>query len=105
MSIICSPYARLEEDPVALVESCYEAILWILRSHEGRQLRRTWIDQPYGEEELTRLEQELLPAMEGFLQRINEIDAQLEAAQEAEIARVQAALALVAGQLAEPAVT
>ena len=103
MSMLCSPYARPEEDPVALVESCYKAILWILRSHEGRQLRRTWIDQPYGEEELTRLEQELLPAMAGFLQRINEIDAELEAAQEAEIARVQAAMALVAGQLAEPA--
>ena len=54
MSMLCSPYARPEEDPVALVESCYTAILWILRSHEGRQLRRTWIDQPYGEEELTR---------------------------------------------------
>ena len=104
MSSICSPYARPEEDPIALVESCYEAISWVLRTHGDRPLRRTWIDQPYGEEELTRLEQELLPAMAGFLQRINEIDAELEAAQEAEIARVQAALALVAGQLAEPAV-
>ena len=103
MSITCSPYARPEEDPVALVESCYKAISWVLRTHGDRPLRRTWIDQPYGEEELTRLEQELLPAMAGFLQRINEIDAQLEAAQEAEIARVQAALALVAGQVAEPA--
>lgn len=104
MSITCSPYARPEEDPVALVESCYKAISWVLRTHGDRPLRRTWIDQPYGEEELTRLEQELLPAMAGFLQRINEIDAELEAAQEAEIARVQAAMALVAGQLAEPAV-
>ena len=103
MSITCSPYARPEEDPVALVESCYKAISWVLRTHGGRPLRRTWIDQPYREDELTRLEQELLPAMAGFLQRINEIDAQLEAAQEAEIARVQAALALVAGQVAEPA--
>ena len=103
MSMHCSPYARPEEDPVALVESCYKAISWVLRTHEGRQLRRTWIDQPYGEEELTRLEQELLPVMAGFLQRINDIDAELEAAQEAEIARVQAAMALVAGQVAEPA--
>ena len=52
-------------------------------------------DQPYGEEELTRLEQELLPAMEGFLQRIDEIDAQLLAAQEAD-AQGDAAMAGVA---------
>ena len=104
MPMLCSPYARPEEDPVALVESCYKAISWVLRTHGGRPLRRTWIDQPYGEEELTRLEQELLPAMAGFLQRINEIDAQLEAAQAAEIHRAQVALALVAGQVVEPAV-
>ena len=67
MPKLCSPYARPEEDPVALVESCYKAISWVLRTHGGRPLRRTWIDQPYGEEELTGLEQELLPAMAGFL--------------------------------------
>ncbi len=78
-----------------LVESCYKAVRWLLRRHEGQPVRRTWVDQPYGEEELTRLEQELLPAMEGFLQRIDEIDAQLLAAQEAD-AQGEAAMAEVA---------
>jgi hypothetical protein len=39
------------------------------------------------------LEEELIPAMEQFLARIQEIDAALEAAHEAEIERVQAAMA------------
>jgi hypothetical protein len=52
-----------------------------------------WIDHPYGEEEITLLEEELIPAMEQFLARIQEIDAALEAAHEAEIERVQAAMA------------
>jgi hypothetical protein len=92
MSTPSSPFCRPEEDPVLLVESCYKAVRWLLRRHEGQPMRRTWVDQPYGEEELTRLEQELLPAMEGFLQRIDEIDAQLLAAQEAE-AQGEAAMA------------
>ncbi len=31
---------------------------------------RPWIDHPYGEEEITLLEEELLPAMAGFLERV-----------------------------------
>jgi len=50
------------EDPVALVQSCHSALLWILRSHQSRSIRRYWIDHPYGEEEITLLEEELLPA-------------------------------------------
>jgi len=76
-----------------LVESCQKALLWILSTHQGKTLRRCWIDQPYGEEEITRLEQELLPAMEQFLARIGEIDARLEAARQAEIERLQSAMA------------
>jgi hypothetical protein len=39
-------------------------------AHQLEPLRRCWIDHPYGEEEITRLEDELLPAMESFLARI-----------------------------------
>ena len=59
-----------ERDPVALVESCQRSLLWLLQSHRREPLRRCWIDHPYGEEEITRLEDELLPAMESFLARI-----------------------------------
>jgi len=59
-----------ERDPVALVESCQRSLLWLLQSHRRKPLRRCWIDHPYGEEEITRLEDELLPAMENFLARI-----------------------------------
>ena len=82
-----------EHDPVALVESCQRSLLWLLQSHQREPLRRCWIDHPYGEEEITLLEEELIPAMEQFLARIQEIDAALEAAHEAEIERVHAAMA------------
>jgi hypothetical protein len=81
------------EDPVALVHSSHLALTRLLRSHRGKPIRRLWIDHPYGEEEITLLEEELIPAMEQFLARIQEIDAALEAAHEAEIERVQAAMA------------
>ena len=73
------------EDPVCLVESCRRAIEWILitPAAHGRLVARPWIDHPYGEEEITLLEEELLPAMERFLSRVEEIDLRLEAEQEA----------------------
>jgi hypothetical protein len=46
------------EHPVALVQSCHSALLWILRSHQSRLIPRYWIDHPYGEEEITLLEEE-----------------------------------------------
>jgi len=82
-----------QEDPVALVESCHRALLWILSSHQGKPIPRFWIDHPYGEEEITLLEEELLPAIEHFLARTGEIDQGLEAAHEAEVEQVQAQLA------------
>ena len=59
-----------EGDPVALVESCQRSLLWLLQRHRREPLRRCWIDHPYGEEEITRLKDELLLAMESFLERI-----------------------------------
>jgi hypothetical protein len=71
------------EDPFCLVESCQRAIEWILRSHAatGEPIRRAWSDVPYGEEEITRLEEELLPAMAALLERVGEIDRRVEGSQ------------------------
>ncbi len=79
-------------DPIALVESCYRAVEWILSSHSARGLLipRPWIDHPYGEEEITRLEEEVMPVLASFLARIDEIDQVLEAEQEALIEAIQA---------------
>jgi hypothetical protein len=49
-----------------------------------------WIDHPYGEEEITLLEEELLPAMAVFLERVEAIDRAIEADQELEVAAHQA---------------
>ena len=59
-----------ERDSIALVESCQQSLLWLLSSHQREPLRSCWIDHPYREEEITRLEDELLPAMENFLVRL-----------------------------------
>ena len=98
-----------ERDPVALVESCQRSLLWLLRSHQREPLRRCWIDHPYGEEEITRLEDELLPAMESFLARIVDavfrvavaIDQQLREAQEEQEAQVELERAAIAAAGAE----
>ena len=65
------------------MESCQRAIEWILWSHaaSGEPIRRAWSAVPYGEEELTRLEEELLPAMAALLERVGEIDQSLEVSQ------------------------
>jgi hypothetical protein len=49
-------------------------------------LRRTWIEFPYGEEEITLLEEEVLPAIQQCLQRVDAIDAALQEEQDARIA-------------------
>ncbi len=70
------------EDPIALLESTHKALQWILRRSQGQSIPRFWIDHPYGEEEITLLEEELMPAIEEFLARISEIDGVLLAQQE-----------------------
>jgi hypothetical protein len=74
-------------DPLGLVESCYRAIEWILATHtaKGVLIPRPWVDHPYGEEEITLLEEELLPAMALFLARVDVIDRAIEADQEAKV--------------------
>ncbi len=86
-STSASPFCRPEEDPLLLLESCGKAIESILRGHAGRPLRRSWIDRPYGEEEIARLEEEVLPAIQQCLARVDEIDGALAA--EAEVAYPQ----------------
>ncbi len=76
-----SPFCSPQEDPFLLLESAKEAIEWILRSHAGRPLRRTWIEHPYGEEEICLLEEEVLPAIARCMARIEEIDDALESEQ------------------------
>jgi hypothetical protein len=49
-------------------------------------VRRTWIEQPYGEEEITILEEEVIPAIQQCLVRIDELDGDLMAQQDAEVA-------------------
>ena len=84
LSSAASPFCRPEEDPFLLLESCGKAIEGILRGHAGRPLRRTWIQHPYGEEELTLLE-EVLPAIQRCMARVEEIDQALQLEQELEI--------------------
>jgi hypothetical protein len=51
------------------VESCRRAIEWILITHtaRGRLVPRPWIEHPYGEEEITLLEE--INLWEGFRER------------------------------------
>jgi hypothetical protein len=78
----CSP----EEDPFLLLQSTLSCVERILQRSSGWPLRRTWIEFPYGEEEITLLEEEELPAIQQCLQRVDAIDAALQEEQEARIA-------------------
>jgi hypothetical protein len=78
-SVSASPFCRPEEDPFLLLESCGKAIEGILRAHAGRPLQGNWMDRPYGEEEIARLEEEVLPAIQQCLARVEEIDGALAA--------------------------
>ena len=76
-----SPFCTPEEDPFLLLESAQRTIEWILFSHGGRPLRRTWIEHPYGEEEICLLEEEVLPAIARCIARVHQIDDALESEQ------------------------
>jgi hypothetical protein len=78
----CGPTA----DPFLLLQSTLSCVERILQRSSGRPLRRTWIEFPYGEEEITLLEEEVIPAIQQCLQRVDAIDAALQEEQEARIA-------------------
>jgi hypothetical protein len=82
LSAAASPFCRPEEDPFLLLESSLKAIERILLLRRGLPLRRTWIEQPYGEEEITLLEEEVIPAIQQCLARVDELDGRLLAQQE-----------------------
>jgi hypothetical protein len=75
-----SKFCRPEEDPFLLLDRASRSIEQLLRS--DLPLRRTWSEQPYGEEEITLLEEEVLPAIAQCLARIDAIDSALSAAGE-----------------------
>ena len=77
-----SPFCRPEEDPFLLLESTLRSMEEILRRSRGLPLRRTWIEQPYGDEEITLLEEEVIPAIQQCLKRVDELDERLLAQQE-----------------------
>jgi hypothetical protein len=82
LSAAASPFCRPEEDPFLLLESTLRSMEEILLSRRGLPLRRTWIEQPYGEEEITILEEEVIPAIQQCLARVDELDERLLAQQE-----------------------
>ena len=77
-----SPFCRPEEDPFLLLESTLRSVQEILLRRRGLALQRTWSEQPYGEEEITLLEEEVIPAIRQCLARIDELDERLQAEQE-----------------------
>ena len=81
-SAATSPFCRPEEDPFLLLESTLRSVEEILLRRRGLPLRRTWIEQPYGEEEITLLEEEVIPAIQQCLARVDELDERLLAEQE-----------------------
>ena len=82
LSSAASPFCRPEEDPVLLLESTLRSVEEILLRRRGLPLRRTWIEQPYGEEEITLLEEEVIPAIQQCLARVDELDERLLAQEE-----------------------
>jgi hypothetical protein len=82
LSAAASPFCRPEEDPFLLLESTLRSVEEILLRRQGLPLRRTWIEQPYGEEEITLLEEEVIPAIQQCLKRVDELDERLLAQQE-----------------------
>ncbi len=44
-------------------------------------MRRTWIEHPYGEEEIALLEEEVLPVLQRCLRRVDELAERLLAQQ------------------------
>jgi hypothetical protein len=77
-----SAFCRPEEDPFLLLESTLRSMQEILLRRRGLALRRTWIERPYGEEEITLLEEEVIPAIQQCLARVDELDQRLLSEQE-----------------------
>jgi hypothetical protein len=70
------PFGQPEEDPFLLLESSLHCRERILQGAVGHPLQRSWIEHPYGEEELTLLK-EVLPVLQEWLALVDAIDAEL----------------------------
>ena len=81
-SAATSLFCRPEEDPFLLLESTLRTVVNILQRRRGLPLCRTWIAHPYGGEEITLLEEEVIPALLRLKERVDEIDDELEQAYE-----------------------
>jgi len=64
-------------DPFVLADKALQRLLQILAAHRQRPLLRRWINHPYGEEEITLLEEEVIPALLRLRERVDEIEAEL----------------------------
>jgi hypothetical protein len=65
-------------DPFAVADAALQRLLQILAAHRQRPLLRRWIDHPYGEEEITLLEEEVIPALLRLKERVDAIDGELQ---------------------------
>ncbi len=70
------------DDAFLVLENTVKEINRILRASGKGPLHRTWVDLPYGEEEICLLEDELLPIAQAVLDRIEEIDLKIQVEQE-----------------------
>ena len=70
------------DDAFLVLENAVKEISRILRASGKGPLHRTWVDLPYGEEEICLLEDELLPIAQMVLDRIEEIDLKIQVEQE-----------------------
>ncbi|WP_368412354.1 hypothetical protein [Synechococcus sp.] len=70
------------DDAFLVLENAVKEISRILRASGNGPLHRTWVDLPYGEEEICLLEDELLPIAQMVLDRIEEIDLKIQVEQE-----------------------
>ena len=74
LSAAASPFCRPEEELFLLLESSLRCIEHILRRHVNQPLRRSWIEHPYGEEEIALLEEEMLPVLQRVRRRLDRRD-------------------------------
>ncbi|MBD2549590.1 hypothetical protein H6G65_08320 [Microcystis elabens FACHB-917] len=75
-------FCKPEEDPFLLLESTLRSVEEILLRRRGLPLRRTWIEQPYGEGGIILLEEEVIASIQQCLKRVDVPDERLLAQQE-----------------------
>lgn len=75
-------YLFQNDDAFLILENAVKEISRILKASGNGPLHRTWVDHPYGEEEICLLEDELLPIAQAVLDRVEEIDQKIQVEQE-----------------------